>query len=58
MQTGLPGPVVISALIVRALRSKRPRARYVGGFRAGPMLFLKRRLSDRSFDRLLAATFK
>jgi NAD(P)-dependent dehydrogenase (short-subunit alcohol dehydrogenase family) len=57
-ETGLPGPTVISDLVVRALRSKRPRARYAGGFRARPMLFLKRWLSDRSFDRLLAATFK
>lgn len=58
VQTSLPDPAVISDLVVRALRSRQPRARYAGGFRARPMLFLKRWLSDRSFDRLLAATFK
>jgi NAD(P)-dependent dehydrogenase (short-subunit alcohol dehydrogenase family) len=57
-QVTLPGPAVISDLVVKALRAKRPRARYHGGYMAGPMLFLKRWLSDRMFDKLVLRTFR
>ena len=52
-QRKLPPPGVISDLIVQALKAKHPRTRYHGGMLAGPMLFLRRWLSDRAFDRLL-----
>jgi NAD(P)-dependent dehydrogenase (short-subunit alcohol dehydrogenase family) len=52
-QTQVPGPQVISDLIVKALKAKRPKARYHGGFLAGPMLFLRYILSDRLFDRMI-----
>ena len=48
-----PPPRVISDLVVKALNARRPKTRYHGGMLAGPMLFLKRWLSDRAFDRLL-----
>ena len=54
----LPGPRVISDLVVKALRSRRPRARYHGGFLAGPMLFLRRHLSDRLFDLVVSSAFR
>lgn len=52
-QRKMPPPRVISDLIVKALKVKRPRTRYHGGMLAGPMLFLRRHLSDRMFDRLI-----
>jgi hypothetical protein len=52
-QRKMPPPQVISDLIVKALRTKRPRARHHGGMLAGPMLFLRRYLSDRLFDRAI-----
>lgn len=53
-----PGPRVISDLIVKALRSRRPRARYHGGFLASPLLFLRRHLSDRLFDLVISSAFR
>jgi NAD(P)-dependent dehydrogenase (short-subunit alcohol dehydrogenase family) len=49
----LPPPRVISDLIVKALRARRPRTRYHGGMLAGPMLFLRRWLPDRALDRVI-----
>lgn len=53
-----PPPRVISDLVVKALTVRRPAARYHGGLMAGPLLFLKRWLSDRMFDRLIMSAFK
>jgi len=43
---------------VKALRAKRPRTRYSGGLAAKPLLFLRRHLSDRLFDRLVMLGFR
>ncbi len=53
-----PPPRVISDLIVKALRAKRPATRYHGGGLAGTLLFLRRVLSDRAFDRLIMSPFR
>lgn len=53
-----PGPEVISDLVVGALRAKRPRPRYHAGLAAGPLLFLRRHLSDRMFDRLIMMAYR
>jgi NAD(P)-dependent dehydrogenase (short-subunit alcohol dehydrogenase family) len=53
-----PPPSVISRLVAKALSAKRPATRYHGGLMAGPLLFLRRRLSDRMFDRLVMTAFK
>lgn len=51
---GQGSPVsVITALIHRAVESKRPKTRYVAGSMAKPILFLRRLLSDRTFDKLI-----
>lgn len=52
-----PGPSVISTLLVRALKAKRPHSRYVGGQMAWPLLLLRRWLPDRWFDRLVMSAF-
>lgn len=45
-------------LLLKALKSKRPRARYHGGYMAGPILFLKWLLPDRAMDWILAKTMQ
>jgi len=57
-QIKLPGAVVISDLIVKALKAKRPRARYHGGQMASPILFLRRHLSDRMLDRVITMAMR
>jgi NAD(P)-dependent dehydrogenase (short-subunit alcohol dehydrogenase family) len=57
-QRTLPAPRVISDLVVKALKARRPRARYHGGFLAGPMLCLRRLLSDRLFDLMISSAFR
>ncbi len=57
-QLELPGAAVISDLIVKALKAKRPRARYHGGQLASLILFLRRHLSDRMLDRLIALAMR
>jgi NAD(P)-dependent dehydrogenase (short-subunit alcohol dehydrogenase family) len=54
----LPPPSVISDLVVKALRAKHPKPRYHGGHLATPLLFLRRLLSDRLFDRLVLMALK
>lgn len=53
-----PGPEVITDLLIRSLISRNPRPRYVGGQMAKPILFLRRWLPDRLFDRAIMASFK
>jgi NAD(P)-dependent dehydrogenase (short-subunit alcohol dehydrogenase family) len=49
----MPPPKIITNLLLKALSSRRPRARYHGGYMAGPILFLKRFLPDRLMDQLI-----
>ena len=52
--SGVPSPPeVVARTIVRAVRAAHPRARYPAGGAARPMLFLRRILTDRMFDRLM-----
>jgi NAD(P)-dependent dehydrogenase (short-subunit alcohol dehydrogenase family) len=54
----MSGPSVITDLIVKALRAKRPHARYHGGDMAGSILFMRRFLSDRMFDRIIMSQMR
>jgi short-subunit dehydrogenase len=49
----MPPAKVITDLVVKILRIKRPRARYHGGTGAGTILFLRWMLPDGVFDRLI-----
>lgn len=54
----VPGPKVIVDLVKKAISAKRPKTRYSGGFMAGPILFMRKILSDKMFDRVLMSQIK
>lgn len=54
----MPPVSVITDLLVKALRAATPRTRYHGAPGAGPILFLRRILSDRLYDRLIMSQFR
>lgn len=51
-------PIVIARLIKKAIEARRPKTRYWGGFLAGPLLFLRKILSDRMMDRMWMSQLK
>ena len=51
-------PSVITDLVIKALRSERPRTRYHGGKMASMLLFFRRWLSDRAFDGLIMSQIR
>jgi NAD(P)-dependent dehydrogenase (short-subunit alcohol dehydrogenase family) len=51
-------PDAVASVIVAAATSRRPKPRYVIGAGARPLLFLRRRLTDRAFDRLMLRLFR
>jgi NAD(P)-dependent dehydrogenase (short-subunit alcohol dehydrogenase family) len=51
-------PVVIARVIAKAINSKKPRTRYPAGGGAKLVLFARRILSDRTFDRLMLNVMK
>lgn len=51
-------PKVISELVIKALKAKKPKTRYSAGTAAKPMLFMRKILSDRMFDNLLYLMMK
>jgi short-subunit dehydrogenase len=51
-------PVVIAKAIAKAISSKKPRTRYAAGGGAKLVLFARRILSDRTFDRLMLNVMK
>ncbi|WP_158811313.1 oxidoreductase [Beijerinckia sp. L45] len=53
-----PPPSIVSEMVMKALGASRPAIRYSGGLAARPLLFLRRHLSDRMFDRLVMLAFR
>ncbi|MGO9480295.1 MAG: oxidoreductase [Candidatus Kryptoniota bacterium] len=51
-------PVVIARVIARIIESKHPRTRYAAGGGAKPVLFLRKILTDKAFDRLMLKVMK
>lgn len=49
-------PEVITDLIVKAVRAKKPKTRYVAGAFAKPMIFIRKWFGDRVFDRIVMST--
>lgn len=50
--TGSP-PEVVAEAVLHALTNKKPRTRYPSGSGAKRMLFMRRLLPDRQFDRIV-----
>ncbi len=51
-------PEAVARVVSRALKSRHPRPRYAAAGGAGPILFMRKILSDRMFDRLLRLMFR
>jgi NAD(P)-dependent dehydrogenase (short-subunit alcohol dehydrogenase family) len=51
-------PEVVAATVSRALKARRPRTRYATGGGAKPILYLRKILPDRAFDRVLRLLFR
>lgn len=46
-------PSVIANLISKAIKSRSPKTRYAAGYLSKPLIFLRKVLSDRLFDKLI-----
>lgn len=49
-------PTIIADIIAQAIQARKPKTRYAAGKFAGPMLFMRKWLSDRMFDRVIMST--
>lgn len=58
MERNAAEPIVIARLIKKGIEAKHPKTRYIGGTMAKPMLFLRKILSDKMFDKLLMSQMK
>jgi len=54
----VPEPIVIAKLIKESIEAKKPKTRYIGGYMAKPMLFLRNVLSDKMLERLIMSQIK
>lgn len=54
----LSNPLVIASLILKAIRARRPKTRYAGGFGAKPALLARKLVPDRLFDRVIRSQFE
>ncbi|GHF55245.1 NAD(P)-dependent dehydrogenase (short-subunit alcohol dehydrogenase family) [Deinococcus metalli] len=50
-------PDVVAGAISRAVTARRPRTRYVAGSLARPLMFIRKHLGDRVYDRVIMAPF-
>jgi hypothetical protein len=51
-------PIVIATLIRKGIEAKCPKTRYVGASGAKMLLFLRKIMSDRMFDRMVMSQMK
>lgn len=49
---------VISNLILKAIKSNKPKARYIGGLYAKPMLFIRRWFGDKLYEKAIMSQLK
>ena len=54
----LSHPKVITNLILNAVNSRKPKTRYVAGAYAKPLMFMRKYLGDRTFDKILMRQFQ
>ena len=55
---GASSPAVITKLVSKAVKSKRPKTRYRAGKYAKPMVWIRTYLGDRIFDKLVMSQVK
>jgi short-subunit dehydrogenase len=58
MEKNAVDPTVIARLIYKGIDAKYPKTRYIGGTMAKPMLFIRKVLSDKLFDKMLMSQMK
>lgn len=58
MADNVPEPIVIARLIKKGIEANKPKTRYVGGYMAKPMLFLRNILSDKMLERIIMSQIK
>ena len=51
-------PSVIAKLVLKAITVKNPKTRYHGGFMVAPVLFLKKILPDKLFDKVITSQLR
>ena len=51
-------PELIAGVVSDAVKARRPKTRYVAGFAAKPLMWIRRWLGDRAFDRLMLSQVK
>jgi len=51
-------PIVIARLIKKGIEAQHPKTRYIGGTMAKPMLFMRKLLSDKLFDKMVMSQIK
>lgn len=54
----LSKPSVISNLVLKAVNASRPKTRDVAGAYAKPLMFMRKYLGDRRFDKILMKQFQ
>lgn len=57
MKGGASDPQVITNLVLKAIRARKPKTRYVGGQYAKPMMFIRKWFGDRVYDKMVMSTF-
>jgi hypothetical protein len=55
---GASNSQVIVDLILKTVRARKPKTRYVAGKYAKPLMFMRKWFGDRAFDRIVLATVK
>lgn len=58
MAAKVPEPTVIARLIKKAIEAEKPKTRYVGGYMAKPLLFIRKLVSDKLMDKVISNQFK
>ena len=51
----LSNPSVAASTILKAVTARKPKTRYHTGYAAGAILMLRRKFSDRMFDRVVTS---
>jgi len=52
----MSAPSVIADVVAEVVNAKKPKTRYIKGAMARPMVFMRRFLGDRGFDKVLRRT--